>query len=296
MYIVDIVTRVNKLLANNSSYRVKYFDSLDFYIELAVDKINDELKTTFQTPAELYESYRLIYDAIAAGMFLGVFNTAPISIANGQVYYNALTDLAYKYDGSTWVETPVTSPLVVGTSMDITKFNYNVIPDRYIRQILIYLAASFYLEEEDELENQYLSYKQRAELALLNWRKKDYSMYHTADSIKVITDTLDGTTSTVVISGSTGVDMSLVMAILGSSIIKDSVEELEELDVADGTVGLVYDTNTNRWVSYTYNSASNLWIIGETVSMLDLLSRAKVTVSDDQPEDLRQGDIWFDEQ
>lgn len=64
-------------------------------------------------------------------------------------------------------------------SLGLGYFNYNVLPDRYIRSCLVYYTAALYLEEEDELESQYKVYLLKAEEELVSWKKQFYSVYDT---------------------------------------------------------------------------------------------------------------------
>ena len=56
-------------------------------------------------------------------------------------------------------------------------YDYNEIPDRYIRSCLIYYTAALYLEEEDEFENQYSEYIAKASAELEAWRKQYFCCY-----------------------------------------------------------------------------------------------------------------------
>lgn len=68
------------------------------------------------------------------------------------------------------------------TSIAPDTYMYGEIPDKYIRQVLIYYTASLYLEEEDETEDQYKLYQTRALEALRVWKKEQYSCYDVTDN------------------------------------------------------------------------------------------------------------------
>ena len=94
-------------------------------------------------------------------IFIDTSNSRNIEIGWGKyteensVIYNTIEDLGPEY------------------------FDYNELPDRYIRSCLAYYTAALYLEEEDELENQYRVYLSKADKELVNWKKQFYSMYDT---------------------------------------------------------------------------------------------------------------------
>ena len=189
MLLNDIVKRVNKLISNNSSYNLN-FAKLEFYIDSAVDRINEVLKENFKTPREHFED-NFVDEVISySDKYLGVFNKLediPIdSISDGYIYYqsNCLNPGYYLRQNGVWVLVDDLSDLSGIVSFEDTelgsyasKFNYRVIPERYIRSCIIYFAAAYYLEEEDELESQYAVYKDKAEQSLLEWQQLNYSVY-----------------------------------------------------------------------------------------------------------------------
>ena len=197
MLLKDIVKRVNKLISNNSSYNLN-FNKLEFYIDSAIDRINEVLKENFKTPREYFES-NLVDEIISySGNYLGIFNSAddiPIDdIDNGYIFYKLGlssddTSGYFLRQNGEWVLVDNITDLSdiisfndseVGNYTD--KYNYCVIPDKYIRRCLIYLTAAYYLEEEDELENQYAIFKDKAEQSLLEWQQLDYSVFDISES------------------------------------------------------------------------------------------------------------------
>lgn len=197
MLLNDIVKRVNQLISNNSSYNLN-FNKLEFYIDSAVDRINEVLKENFKTPREYFES-NFVDEVISySEYYLGVFGSAediPVdAISDGYIFYKAgsCSDETVGYylrQNSTWVLVDELSDLSGIISFEdteisnyLSKYNYKVIPDKYIRRCLIYLVAAYYLEEEDELENQYAIYKDKAEQSLLEWQQLGYSVYDISES------------------------------------------------------------------------------------------------------------------
>lgn len=63
------------------------------------------------------------------------------------------------------------------TTLTDANTNYSAMPDNIIRTVLIYYIAALYLEEEDEFEYQYTTYKERAENSLTEVQKIHYSVY-----------------------------------------------------------------------------------------------------------------------
>jgi hypothetical protein len=188
MLLNDIVKRVNKLISNNSSYNLN-FAKLEFYIDSAIDRINEVLKENFKTPREYFED-NFVDEVISySDKYLGVFEKSediPVdSISDGYIYYQT-KDVSgyYLRQSGVWVLVDDLSDLSgiisfadVELNNYVSKFNYRVIPERYTRSCIIYFAAAYYLEEEDELENQYAVYKDKAEQSLLEWQQLDYSVY-----------------------------------------------------------------------------------------------------------------------
>ena len=189
MLLKDIVKRVNQLISNNSSYNLN-FNKLEFYIDSAVDRINEVLKENFKTPREYFES-NFVDEVISySEYYLGVFGSAediPVdAISDGYIYYqtNCSNPGYFLRQNGVWVLVDDLSDLSgivsfadVELNNYVNKFNYRVIPERYVRGCIIYFAAAYYLEEEDELENQYAVYKDKAEQSLLEWQQLDYSVY-----------------------------------------------------------------------------------------------------------------------
>lgn len=197
MILQDIVKRINKLISNNSSYNLN-FDKLEFYIDTAVDHINLTLKENFKTPREYFDS-NFVDEVISySDKFIGSFDSPediPFEVnEDNYIFYNSghCCDAETGYyisSGDSWVlvdELSDLSGIVSFNDMDINsyldKFNYTEIPDRYIRRCVVYFAASFYLEEEDELESQYAVYKDRAEQSLAEWQQMDYSVFDITES------------------------------------------------------------------------------------------------------------------
>ena len=165
MLLNDIVKRVNKLISNNSSYNLN-FAKLEFYIDRAVDRINEVLKENFKTPREYFED-NFVDEVISySDKYLGMFNKPediPVdSISDGYIYYQTKGVAGYYLrQNDVWVLVDDLSDLSgivsfadVELNNYVSKFNYRVIPERYVRGCIIYFTAAYYLEEEDELENQ----------------------------------------------------------------------------------------------------------------------------------------------
>ena len=213
MLVKDIINNINKLLSNNTSFRLSY-ERLKFHLDSAIDNINRELLTNYPTIQEMYDSARGYYYMISLGynVLLLHENNYYLDENTGKLYYRdnnktVDTDIIYGLynedncssyiidtnnelylsDGSelytednyrlsiayTYTELQESDiPEVV--NMDV---NYVAIPDRYIRSCVVYGAVCNYLEEEDELENQYRIYKNKVEQEIDNWKKQYYSMY-----------------------------------------------------------------------------------------------------------------------
>lgn len=219
MLVKDIINNINKLLSNNTSFRLSY-ERLKFHLDSAIDNINRELLTNYPTIQEMYDSARGYYYMISLGynvLLLHENNNYYLDESTGKLYYRDNTKDEFIYtvntntidglynenncssyiidnnnelylsDGSElytednhrlsvdyiYTELPKSDiPEVV--NMDV---NYIAIPDRYIRSCVVYGAVCNYLEEEDELENQYRIYKNKVEQEIDNWKKQYYSMY-----------------------------------------------------------------------------------------------------------------------
>lgn len=201
MLIKDIVKKINKLVSNNTSFKLDY-ERLRLYIDGAVDHINTELLTEYKTPEELFQAYKGYYSVLYPQD-----NSSPISSVilsktspneNGYWFNSNLQRLIF-YDLVVNTSTSSFSYVYIKEDMSLyeqlsdgsfrqlsynmlnklpeNEFNYTEIPDRYIRSCIAYYAAALYLEEEDELESQYYSYKSKADAELKNWKKQYYSMY-----------------------------------------------------------------------------------------------------------------------
>jgi len=185
MLLKTIVNQINKLISNSSSFQLPY-DRLEFYIDSSIDIINGKLRTTYRTPKQLYEDYELYYNTMFLTNYLGQFSADPTEFNTGDIYYNVVDKIFKERTLGQWLEYNPENTVWTGTFGDrisSEKFNYNEIPDHYIRQCVIYQASALYLEEEDETETQYMVYKNKAELELENWLRLDYSMFVIPDPI-----------------------------------------------------------------------------------------------------------------
>lgn len=235
MYLNKIINIINKLLSNSSSFKLNY-ERLGFYLDSAVDNINQELLTNFRTVSEYFEDSKFFFSTLkiikqngSRMKYYGVidqiydskqYSTIKDQFSVGLVYnpydgkiYQAETGLEYidsfvlegrsdtittvSYyikDLNIFVDTSNSYNIEIGwdkytenntpTANTIEElgpeyFDYNELPDRYIRSCLVYYTAALYLEEEDELENQYRVYLSKADKELVNWKKQFYSMYDT---------------------------------------------------------------------------------------------------------------------
>lgn len=196
MLLKDIIKQINRLISNNSSYNLN-FEKLEFYIDGAVDHINQVLNTNFKTPREYFED-NVINEIISYYEgYLGVFSDVPTVssvLSEGSVYFlypgsNERPSGYYmKLDGEFKLITAIyqMSKYISFSDTNLTsyisKYNYTQIPDKYIRSILVYHAAALYLEEEDELENQYAIYKSKADESLAEWQRSDFSVFDITES------------------------------------------------------------------------------------------------------------------
>ena len=55
MYVKDILTRINGLLSNASSFKLSY-SKLKFYLDGAIDHVNESLKTEYTSIDDAYRS------------------------------------------------------------------------------------------------------------------------------------------------------------------------------------------------------------------------------------------------
>ena len=212
MLVKDIVNHINKLLSNNTSFKLSY-DRLKFYLDSAVDDINREMLTDYPTIQELYDSARGYYYMLSLG------NTVVVLDDNKDYYYDDKTMLLYYKDNKVVIpdienlySTSTGETFYIDTNTELytsdedvlyfdeqhtlndnylyrlypaqdipAEVNINVdyvaIPDRYIRSCVVYGAVCNYLEEEDELEGQYKIYKSRVDREFDSWKKQYYSMY-----------------------------------------------------------------------------------------------------------------------
>lgn len=191
MKVGDIINRINNLLSNSTSYKLKYKD-LRPYIDGAIDYINDTLRTEYATPQESYERELLYYYLISTNHMIAVptsYNNIefdnvrlilyvdgkeqnPQHSAYDAVYLNEFNE-AYIIRDDVWVQiTYEDVPLD-----NILEYDYSPFPERYIRQCVIYKATSLRLEEEDETEAQYSIYTNKANTTLSAWQREHYSVY-----------------------------------------------------------------------------------------------------------------------
>ena len=63
MILNKIINQVNKLVSNNSSFKLSY-DKLEFYLNKSVDNINRFLRTKFRTPEEYFEDSKFYYSVL----------------------------------------------------------------------------------------------------------------------------------------------------------------------------------------------------------------------------------------
>ena len=200
MTVNEIVKRINELVSNSSSFKLNY-NRLRFFIDSAVDTINIELLTEYPTIDE-YWSNNINYWSILIGLGIVPEITSIETTSDGiwfnttdnKLYYGDIpvkqADVSFIFPQYVYAqETYKLYELVdlfngiyvekeynVITEMP-QDFDYNVFPDRYIRSCVIYHATALYLEEEDELESQYQTYKAKAMKEIANWKKQHYSMY-----------------------------------------------------------------------------------------------------------------------
>lgn len=222
MYLDKIISYVNKLLSNSSSFKLNYTDKLSLYLDNSIDHINRELLTNFRTISEYFEDSKFFFSVlkyISEKFDTKSFGGSISSCELGSLYYNEDDGKIYDSvfnevfesplikDGyevfyyiqkdNIFVSTKLQNGIAVWTKYTITDshdieifesieelgvqyFNYNELPDRYIRSCVIYYTAALYLEEEDELENQYSVYLSKANEELSIWKKQFYSVYDTS--------------------------------------------------------------------------------------------------------------------
>lgn len=194
MKIPDIIKQINKLVSNSSSFKLNY-DRLKFYLDSAIDYINDGLLTNYPTIDEYWENninYWSVKINIGVTPFIVSYSFSSDSywLDNKTLYLYLGSEKVKQEDLPNYLLSCEDGILYKKNSYGnyteeyyelVTKipddFDYNVIPDKYIRSCLIYKASALYLEEEDELEGQYQTYSSKANIALSTWKKQYYSMY-----------------------------------------------------------------------------------------------------------------------
>ena len=196
MLIKDIVQKINKLVSNNTSFKLDY-ERLRLYIDGAVDHINTELMTEYMTPQERFEELQGYYSALFNSNISAEVLSWSVPNERGYMFDPNKFMLIYKgqlVDAPTQMfpyiyiieNMGLYRQLIDGSFEQISytmldkmpnDFNYDEFPDRYIRSCLIYYAAALYLEEEDELESQYAAYKSKAAAEIAKWKQQYYSMY-----------------------------------------------------------------------------------------------------------------------
>lgn len=179
----EIQENISTLCSNSSSFAVKPY-KINFYINNAVDYINSYLRTNFMTPSEQYYNNKNYYDLIYNEHYKGEFiNADSLEKINGDIYYNLPDSLYYSYDEdtTTWKVYDILNALDPSKTFSdyYDVFDYTVFPDRHMRQCVIYKATALFLEEEDELEQQYYTFSNKADAFLKSWQQIDYSCYDT---------------------------------------------------------------------------------------------------------------------
>lgn len=210
MLLKDIIRQINRLISNNSSYNLN-FEKLEFYINIAIDQINEVLNTCFPTPREYFDSNAVDEIISYSDNYLGVYEDITVldSVEDGQIYYKTsnpinnscqlqshckepsepveMSNSGYyvRRDG-VWVLVSdiadiddIVSFSNINLNNYVNDFDFKGLPDKYIRKCVVYLAAANYLEEEDELENQYSVFKARAEESLQYWKQTEFSSFLT---------------------------------------------------------------------------------------------------------------------
>ena len=200
MYVKDILTRINGLLSNASSFKLSY-SKLKFYLDGAIDHVNESLKTEYPSIDDAYRSDLKYNYAVCKGYVTLYIHKKDIKYAfdlstrtlydtENKQKYTGFADAVYRdsedklfikeYCKYTYHFDSVVPDSVIKEDINnIENFDYNVLPDRYIRSCVVYYAAALYLEEEDELEGQYQEYKSKAKEELQEWKHQYYSCYDT---------------------------------------------------------------------------------------------------------------------
>lgn len=182
MFVSEIIKNVNTLVGNNTSTKLNY-KRLEFYIDAAVDYINNELGTSFRGPSKLYEDNKYLYNTLWSDEFIGAYAEAlpsPSEFPVDSIILESNLGVFLKTDGAAWLEYDITeSTLPDGKTFInyLDKFDYREIPNYYIRYCLVYSIAVLFLEEEDELERQHSTYQSRVDSTILRWKQLEYSMF-----------------------------------------------------------------------------------------------------------------------
>ena len=200
MYVKDILTRINGLLSNASSFKLSY-SKLKFYLDGAIDHVNESLKTEYPSIDDAYRSDLKYNYAVCKGYVTLYIHKKDIKYAfdlstrtlydiENKQKYTGFADAVYiEYEDKLFIkeyskytyhfDSMVPDSVIKEDINNIENFDYNVLPDRYIRSCVVYYAAALYLEEEDELEGQYQEYKSKAKEELQEWKHQYYSCYDT---------------------------------------------------------------------------------------------------------------------
>ena len=200
MYVKDILTRINGLLSNASSFKLSY-SKLKFYLDGAIDHVNESLKTEYPSIDDAYRSDLKYNYAVYKGYVTLYIHKKDIKYAfdlstrtlydiENKQKYTGFADAVYiesedklfikEYSKYTYhFDSMVPDSVIKEDINNIENFDYNVLPDRYIRSCIVYYASALYLEEEDELEGQYQEYKSKAKEELQEWKHQYYSCYDT---------------------------------------------------------------------------------------------------------------------
>ena len=184
MLLSKFIKRVNKLVGNSSSFALTY-NQLEQYISTAVHTINLDLKTTMLTPQQDWDFHNLYYNVIYSKQFLGSLNYIPSDFIpnEGDMYYNLQEEDYYIYIEGEWYKIFLnecdTAQPIKQLKIEESLYEYRCMPEYLIDSVLFYLTAALYLEEEDELENQYRTYMNKVEEYLTKVKYTYYSSYDT---------------------------------------------------------------------------------------------------------------------
>ena len=103
MLVKDIINNINKLLSNNTSFRLSY-ERLKFHLDSAIDNINRELLTNYPTIQEMYDSARGYYYMVSLGynvLLLYENNNYYLDESTGKLYYRDNTKNEFIYTVNT---------------------------------------------------------------------------------------------------------------------------------------------------------------------------------------------------